>query len=186
MKKHASRCLLVKRCANSNAQHSMPDSPRQKYAKSSLFALSEIQKFPGKYEEILFFRLPARCVNGTFARQWSRFTMKMNCCSRHAEFTLSYVAETFRNASGNDRLAIVLPFKQGTLRVTMEDRFPEGILLTTHDHALLTKNFCALAPEYKGTLSHLEERAQRAHYRTCYAWHARTCADRRARRVFLL
>ena len=69
-------------------------------------------------------------------------------------------------------------------RVTLGDRFPKGSLLTTHDHALLTKNFCALAPEYKGTLSHLEERAQRAHYRTCYAWHARTCADRRARRVF--
>ena len=36
----------------------------------------------------------------------------------------------------------------------------------------------------QNTMSHLEERAQRAHYRTCYAWHARTCADRRARRVF--
>ena len=73
---------------------------------------------------------------------------------------------------------------KGRYACKLGDRFPKGILLTTHDHALLTKNFCALAPEYKGTLSHLEERAQRAHYRTCYAWHARTCADRRARRVF--
>ena len=36
----------------------------------------------------------------------------------------------------------------------------------------------------QNTMSRLEERAQRAHYRTCSAWHARTCADRRARRVF--
>jgi len=76
------------------------------------------------------------------------------------------------------------PSNKGRYACKLGDRFPKGILLTTHDHALLTKNFCALAPEYKGTLSHLEERAQRAHYRTCYAWHARTCADRRARRVF--
>ena len=41
----------------------------------------------------------------------------------------------------------------------MEDRIPEGILLTTQDHALLTTNFRALAPEYKTELSHLEERA---------------------------
>ena len=49
------------------------DSPRPKYTKSSQFKLSQIQKFPGKYEEILFFRLPARCVNVTFARQWYTF-----------------------------------------------------------------------------------------------------------------
>ena len=36
----------------------------------------------------------------------------------------------------------------------------------------------------QNTMTRLEERAQRAHYRTCYASHARTCADRRARRVF--
>ena len=49
MKKHASKCLLMIRCANFDVQHSMPDSPRPKYVKSSLFALSEVQKFPGKY-----------------------------------------------------------------------------------------------------------------------------------------
>ena len=76
------------------------------------------------------------------------------------------------------------PSNKGRYACKLGDRFPKGILLTTHDHALLTKNSCALAPEYKGTLRHLEERAQRAHYRTCYAWHARTCADRRPRRVF--
>ena len=74
--------------------------------------------------------------------------------------------------------------KRDATRVTLEFSIPEGILLTTQDHALLTTNFRAPAPEYKTELSHLEERAQRAHYRTCYAWHARTCADRRARRVF--
>ena len=77
------------------------------------------------------------------------------------------------------------PSNKGRYACKLGDRFPKGILLTTHDHALLTKNVCALAPEYKGALSHLKERAQRAHYRTCYAWHARTCADRRARRVFI-
>ena len=36
-------------------------------------------------------------------------------------------------------------------RVTLGDRFPKGILLTTQDHALLTctTTFRALAPEYK-------------------------------------
>ena len=94
------------------------DSPRPKYTKSSQFKFSQIQKVPGKYEEILFFRLPARCVNGTFARQWSRFTMKMNCCSRHAEFTLSYAAENSWKVSGNEFLTYVLPYIDGTLRVS--------------------------------------------------------------------
>ena len=161
----------------------MPHSPRPKYTKSSLFALSEIQKFPGKYEEILFFRLPARCVNVTFARQWYTFHYgnelpSLTCSHYHMSRKLpGKLQETSLSQP-------FFPSNKGRYACKLGDRFPKGILLTTHDHALLTKNFCALAPEYKGTLSHLEERAQRAHYRTCYAWHARTCADRRARRVF--
>ena len=45
--------------------------------------------------------------------------------------------------------------KSDATRERLEFSIPEGILLTTHDHALLTKNFRALALEYKG-------RAQRA------------------------
>ena len=63
-------------------------------------------------------------------------------------------------------------------------QYPGGILLTTQYHALLTTSFRALAPESKTELSHLEERAQRATTDLATAMHARTCADRRARRVF--
>ena len=35
--------------------------------------LFEVQKFPGKCEEIHFMIPPARYVNGTFARQWHTF-----------------------------------------------------------------------------------------------------------------
>ena len=137
-----------------------------------------IQKLPGKYEEIHFIRTVARCI------KLSRgFTMRMSCLSRPApiiicrgNFQESFTKRSFRNRSS-------LQIRDAT-RVTLGDRFPKGILLTTQDHALLTTNFRPPAPEYKTELSHLEERAQRAHYRTCYAWHARTCADRRARRVF--
>ena len=36
--------------------------------------------------------------------------------------------------------------KSDATRERLEGRIPKGVLLTTHDHALLTKNFRALAP----------------------------------------
>ena len=63
---------------------------------------------------------------------------------------LSYVVESSRKASGNDPLTAVLPCKKSdATRERLVFSIPEGILLTTHDHALLTKNFRALALEYK-------------------------------------
>ena len=120
----------------------------------------------------------------TFARQWYTFHYENELPS----LTCSHYHMLRKLPGKLQETSLSQPFfpsNKGRYACKLGDRFPKGILLTTHDHALLTKNFCALAPEYKGTLSHLEERAQRAHYRTCYAWHARTCADRRARRVFL-
>ena len=123
------------------------DSPRPHYTKSSQFALSVIQKISGKYEEIHCIRVHvvARCVklsrgNGT------RFTMKMSCPSRPAPIIIcrGNFQESFRKRSSRNRSSLQI---RDATRVTLGDRFPKGILLTTHDHALLTKNFCALAPE---------------------------------------
>ena len=74
--------------------------------------------------------------------------------------------------------------KSDATRERLEFSIPEGILLITQDHALLTTNFRAPAPEYKTELSHLEERAQRATTDLATATHTRTCGDRRGRRVF--
>ena len=53
--------------------------------------------------------------------------------------------------------------KSDATRERLELYFTKGILLTTHDHALLTKNFRALALEYKiNQKDILEGRAQRA------------------------
>ena len=84
-------------------------------SESSQFALSVIQKFPGKYDEIHFIRVVAHCVNGTFARQWHTFhhenELPLPTCSHYHN----------------------------------EERIPERILFTTQDHALLTEDFRALA-----------------------------------------
>ena len=140
MKKHASRCLLVIRLANFDVQHSMPDSPRRKYAKSSLFALSEIQKLPGKNREIHFIT-----VLSLFARQWHVFHHQISCFPRAAPVIICHgnFQESFGKRASHNRSS--LPKRDAT-RERLELSFPEGILLTTHDHALLTKNFRALAP----------------------------------------
>ena len=135
MKKHASRCLLMIRCANFDVQHSMPDSPRRKYAKSSLFALSEIQKLPGKNREIHFITVLSLFV---FHHQISYFPGAAPVIICHGDFQ-----ESFRKRASHNRSS--LPKRDAT-RERLELSFPEGILLTTHDHALLTKNFRALAP----------------------------------------
>ena len=139
MKKHASRCLLVIRCANFDVQHSMPDSPRPKYTKSSLFALSEIQKLPGKNGEIHFIT-----VLSLFARQWHVFHHQISCFPGAAPVIICHgnFQESFRKRASHNRSS--LPKRDAT-RERLELSFPEGILLTTHDHALLTKNFRALA-----------------------------------------
>ena len=140
MKKHASRCLLVIRLANFDVQHSMPDSPRPKYAKSSLFALSEIQKHPEKNGEIHFIT-----VLSLFARQWHVFHHQISCFPGAAPVIICHgdFQESFRKRASHNRSS--LPKRDAT-REKFELSFPEGILLTTHDHALLTKNFRALAP----------------------------------------
>ena len=135
MKKHASRCLLVIRLANFDVQHSMPDSPRRKYAKSSLFTLSEIQKLPGKNREIHFITVLSLFV---FHHQISYFPGAAPVIICHGDFQ-----ESFRKRASHNRSS--LP-KRDAMRERLELSFPEGILLTTHDHALLTKNFRALAP----------------------------------------
>ena len=113
MKKHASKCLLVIRCANFDVQHSMPDSPRPKYAKSSPFALSEIQKLPGKNGEIHFIT-----VLSLFARQWHVFHHQISCFPGAAPVIIKYyVTETSSKVSENEPLTTVLPCQKGTLRV---------------------------------------------------------------------
>ena len=70
--------------------------------------------------------------------------MKKRSCFRYH----NYVTETSREVSENEPLTYnrsSLPKRDAT-REKFELSFPEGILLTTHDHALLTKNFRALAP----------------------------------------
>ncbi len=153
MKKHASKCLLVIQCANFDVQHSMPDSPRPKYTKSSLFALSEIQKLPGKNGEIHFIT-----VLSLFARQWHVFHHQISCFPRAAPVIICHgnFQETFGKRASHNRSS--LPKRDAT-REKLEFSIPEGILLITQDHALLTTNFRAPAPEYKTELSHLEERA---------------------------
>ena len=134
MKKHASKCLLVIQCANFDVQHSMPDSPRPKYAKSSLFALSEIQKLPGKNGEIHFITVLSLFV---FHHQISYFPGAAPVIICRGDFQ-----ESFRKRASHNRSS--LPKRDAT-RERLDISFPEGILLTTHDHALLTKNFRALA-----------------------------------------
>ena len=111
--------------------------------KFSQFALFVIQKFPGKYEEIHFIRIVARCVklsrsNGT------RFTVKMIRPSRPAPIIIcrGNFQEIFRKRSSRNRSSLQI---RDATRVTMEERIPEGIFLTTQDHALLTEDFRALA-----------------------------------------
>ena len=60
--------------------------------------------------------------------------------------SLSYTAEISWKASGNvpSRNRSSLQLWDAT-RIRLEGRIPEGILLTTHDHALLTENFPAQA-----------------------------------------
>ena len=68
----------------------MPDSPRPKYTKSSLSALSEIQKLPGKNGETHFIT-----VLSLFARQCHDVVFHQN-----------------------EILTTVLPYQKGTLRVS--------------------------------------------------------------------
>ena len=75
---------------------------------------------------------------------------------------LSYVVEISRKASGNASHSRS-SMQKVTLRVPrLKVCIPEGILLTKHDHALLTKNSRALALWVKIKQDILEGRAQRA------------------------
>ena len=72
--------------------------------------------------------------NKLFSRRCSRYH-KILC---HGNFQESFGKRTSHNRSS-------LPKRDAT-RERLDISFPEGILLTTHDHALLTNNFRALAP----------------------------------------
>ena len=145
------------RLANLDVQHSMPDSPRRKYAKSRLFALSEIQKLPGKNREIHFITVLSLFV---FHHQISYFPGAAPVIICHGDFQ-----ESFRKRASHNRSS--LPKRDAT-RVTLGDRFPKGSLHTTHGHALLTKNFRALAP-VKTNKSFLK--SARSAHTTEYATH---------------
>ena len=75
---------------------------------------------------------------------------------RNDMLPLSYVAEISRKASGNDLSQPFFHAKSDATRGRLELYFPKGILLTTHDHALLTKNYRALALDYKSKKTSLK------------------------------
>ena len=91
----------------------------------------------------LYIRVAARCVKLSRGND-TRFTMKMSCPSRPAPIIIcrGNFQENFRKRSSRNRASLQI---RDATRVTMEERIPEGILLTTQDHALLTENFRALA-----------------------------------------
>ena len=63
----------MKRCANFGELRGMLIHHDQSIPNLVSSHLFEVQKFPGKCEEIHFMIPPARYVNGTFARQWHTF-----------------------------------------------------------------------------------------------------------------
>ena len=63
----------MKRCANFGELRGMLIHHDQSIPNLVSSHLFEVQKFPGKSEEIHFMIPPARYVNGTFARQWHTF-----------------------------------------------------------------------------------------------------------------
>ena len=136
----------MKRCANFGELRGMLIHHDQSIPNLVSSHLFEVQKFPGKCEEIHFMISPARYVNGTFARQWHTFhhgnqLPSLTCSHYHMSRKLpGKLQETILSQPFFSQI-------RDATRVTLGDRFPKGILLTTHDHALLTKNFCALAPE---------------------------------------
>ena len=147
----------MKRCANFGELRGMLIHHDQSIPNLVSSHLFEVQKFPGKCEEIYFMIPPARYVNGTFAMiparlipparyDTTRFIMKISCPPWPAPIIIcrGNFQESFRKRSSHNRSSLQ---RRDATRVTLGDRFPKGILLTTHDHALLTKNFRALAPE---------------------------------------
>ena len=138
----------MKRCANFGELRGMLIHHDQSIPNLVSSHLFEVQKFPGKCEEIHFMIPPARYVNGTFARQWHTFhhenQLPSLTCSHYHNLCRGNFQESFTKRSSRNRSSLQI---RDATRVTLGDRFPKGILLTTHDHALLTKNFCALAPE---------------------------------------
>ena len=146
------------------------DSPQPKYTKSSQFKLSQIQKFPGKYEEMHFIRVVARCVNGTFARQWRVFHHQISCFPGAAPVIIKYyVTETSRKVSENEPLTTVLPCQKGTLRVSGRAKFPRG---DSSYHTRPRPAYQELLRASARVERHIESswRARAArHYRTCYA-----------------
>ena len=88
----------------------MPDSLRPKYTKASQFALSEIQKLPGKNEEIILSEY-------TLCKHDFRAAMP-HVSPLNNLLPLSYAAENSWKVSGNEFLTYVLPYIYGTLRVS--------------------------------------------------------------------
>ena len=130
----------MKRCANFGELRGMLIHHDQSIPNLVSSHLFEVQKFPGKCEEINFMIPP------TFARQWHTFHHEnqlpcLTCSHYHMSRKLpGKLQETSLSQP-------LFPSNKGRYACKLGDRFPKGILLTTHDHALLTKNFCALAPE---------------------------------------
>ena len=88
-----------------------------------------------KYTSLQYYHFS--CGNGTCFTQISCFPRAAPVIICHGNFQESFGKRASHNRSS-------LPKRDAT-RERLELSFPEGILLTTHDHALLTKNFRALA-----------------------------------------
>ena len=106
--------------------------------------LFEVQKFPGKCEEIHFMIPPARYVNGTFARQWHTFhhgnqLPSLTCSHYHMSRKLpGKLQETSLSQP-------FFPSNKGRYACHIRRSFPEGVLLTTQTTLCSLKDFRALA-----------------------------------------
>ena len=83
----------MKRCANFGELRGMLIRHDQSIPNLVSSHLFEVQKFPGKCEEIHFMIPPARCVNGTSARQWHTFhhenQLPSLTCSHYPDYHMS-------------------------------------------------------------------------------------------------
>ena len=120
----------------------------------------------------------------TFARQWYTFHYENELPS----LTCSHYRMPRKLPGKLQETILSQPFfssNKGRYACHIRRSFPKGESSYHTRPRPAYQELLRASARVQNTMSHLEERAQRAHYRTCYAWHARTCADRRARRVFI-
>ena len=101
-------------------------------------------------------RVEKRALSQCTLRKHDFRVARLRISPRNEILPLSYAAEISRKASGNDLSQPFFHAKSDATRGRLELYFPKGILLTTHDHALLTKNYRALALEYKSKKTSLK------------------------------